>query len=123
MSDPCGCGDEARPDWQHVVGGHCYPIDYMRLDIAPVTDRTPVPPRVEALRHAKDLLAYLDHGADDLIVVADWLVTGRADVALAMSEQRFRHYQETQNGDGLGPDAMRWTPSSAPTGGLPDVDD
>lgn len=116
MTGPCNCGDDDKPGHQHVVGGDCYPLDLLR-DNGHTPDQPLTLSRVEALRHAKDLLAYLDHTSDDLIVVADWLVTGRADVALAMSEQRFRHYQQAHGGDG--PDEMRWRPDLAPL----DIDD
>lgn len=65
--------------------------------------------RADAARLARDVLAYLDHDAEDVIAVADWLLTGRCDVAVAISEQRARNY--ARNGQaGPSPDAMVWTP-------------
>lgn len=60
---------------------------------------------VEALLAARDVLSYLEHTPEDLIVIAEWLLTGKADIALAFSEQRARHYQPSTVSD-----EMRWTP-------------
>lgn len=67
--------------------------------------------RVEALKYARDILQYLEHGADELITVADWIVTGTCDAALAFSEARARHYRE-HHGEAVDIDAMRWPPST-----------
>lgn len=72
--------------------------------------------RADAARLAQDVLSYLDHDIDDVLALADWLLTGRADIALAMAEQRTRNY--TQRDGDLGPDAARWTPPArSSTGG------
>lgn len=66
--------------------------------------------RVAALRQARELLNSLDHDADDLIIVADWLVTGRVDTALAFARQRTQSYIEVdRERHGLSPDAATWT--------------
>lgn len=67
--------------------------------------------RVEALKHARDILQYLEHGADELIVVADWIVTGTCDAALAFNEATARHYRERPGTDLDGLDPMRWSPT------------
>lgn len=64
--------------------------------------------RVAAARLARDVLSHLDHGVDDILALADWLLTGAPDVALAMSDQRASHYIALRGSDG--PDAVRWVP-------------
>lgn len=65
-------------------------------------------PRVSAFRLAGQLFrdCYLEANPDDLIAVADWLLTGTADPAIAFSDQRARNYgQRTEENA----DAARWT--------------
>lgn len=60
--------------------------------------------RADAARLALDILRYLDDcSADDILIVADWLLTGRCDVAITMAEQRARSFATSD-----GPDAARW---------------
>jgi hypothetical protein len=66
--------------------------------------------RVGALKQARDALQYMDHTADDLIVVADWILTGTYEAALAFDEARARHYRERYGPDLVSPDAMTWSP-------------
>lgn len=64
--------------------------------------------RADAARLARDVLTYCDDwSADDILIVADWLLTGRCDVAIMMAEQRARSFAAS---DGLSPDAARWLP-------------
>lgn len=65
--------------------------------------------RAAAVREARDLLTYLDHGPEDLLIVADWLITGRCETALKFAEQRGRLYTEHQ-GERPSLDAATWSP-------------
>ena len=74
----------------------------MRPTVIHDHDREPEPEpnpttarRVAALTHARAVLDGLDVSPDDLIIVADWIDTGRADVALAMTAERYRQYHRT----------------------------
>lgn len=65
-------------------------------------------PRFRAFQQAAELFrdCYLEASPDDLIAVADWLLTGRADTAVAFSDQRARNYAHRTDES---PDAARWT--------------
>lgn len=64
--------------------------------------------RGAAFRCAAELFrdCYLEANADDLIAVADWLITGSADTAVRFGDQRARNYAQWGNES---PDAARWT--------------
>ena len=55
---------------------------------------TPLDDRAAALHAAREVLTSLDHSPDDLVIVADWILTGCCDAALSLSEQRARNYRE-----------------------------
>jgi len=66
--------------------------------------------RIEAMRSTRDLFyGSEDISAEDLVIVADWLVTGTADLAMAFAAQRASQYARTD----AGPDATTWTPGLA----------
>jgi len=64
--------------------------------------------RMNALRCARHCLGTADDAAvDDLIAVADWLLTGQPTIATALAAQRARDYT-AQHAAQLSPDAMSW---------------
>lgn len=72
--------------------------------------------RADAARLAVDILSRLDDcDSEDVLTVADWLLTGRCDVALSLAAQEARDYGRRgyESGD-VGPDAARWSPNTPP---------
>lgn len=63
--------------------------------------------RGTAIKLAQEVLTFIETGVDDLIIVADWLLTGRADTALAFAEQRDRQYNRSRGE--LSDDAASWS--------------
>lgn len=63
--------------------------------------------RAGAAKLAREALQHLDHDADDVLIVADWIITGRCDVAIAMAKVRA---ENCARHDDLSPDAARWIP-------------
>lgn len=68
--------------------------------------------RAGAIQQAHELLTYLDHDTDDLIIVADWLLTGSCDTALRFAAQRAANYRELHNNGLVSLDEARWSPNS-----------
>ena len=66
----------------------------------------PMTSRSNALRLAREVLAFLDTDTEDLLVVADWLLTGQANLALKLADVRARHWRGAQ----VPPDSARWIP-------------
>lgn len=76
--------------------------------------------RADAARSARDILSYgNEYCADDIVVLADWLLTGRCDIAVRMADQRARAFSGSVE---VSPDAARWTlPETSGTCGKPIV--
>lgn len=74
--------------------------------------KTETTTRVQAFRQAAELFrdCYLEANPDDLIMVADWLLTGSADTAIRFSDQRARNFAPRPEES---PDAARWTGEAA----------
>lgn len=49
--------------------------------------------RARAAYRARDVLFGLDPSVEDILIVADWLMTGRCELAMAIDEHR--HYLHT----------------------------
>lgn len=77
--------------------------------------------RHQSLMLAREALWGIEYSIDDLLMVADWLTTGRADLALAYGQQTAVNYGQRQEPRdcGMSPDAASWTAEQAgePTGG------
>lgn len=63
--------------------------------------------REEALKRAIDLLrdSIIEYCVEDVLVVADWLLTGKADLVVALAKQRGDNYVELrkwEDSDGTG---------------------
>lgn len=65
--------------------------------------------REQALSQTTELFreCLLEPSVEDLLVVAEWLLTGSARLALEFSEQRAKFYGPAA---GVSPDAATWSP-------------
>lgn len=55
--------------------------------------------RFDAFTRARDLLFGVDASVEEMLIVADWALTGTADLALKISEQSARNYRDFRQGD------------------------
>lgn len=72
--------------------------------------------RAHAITKAREALYGMEYDRDDVLAVADWLMTGTAGVALRMAELSHRAYRETEvarlrAGDLPSTDAATWSPT------------
>lgn len=56
--------------------------------------------RVQALGLVRDVLPEMAHDVESCIMIAEWLVTGRADLALAFARQRAESYPSNTSASG-----------------------
>lgn len=49
--------------------------------------------RVSAAKLAREILTGLDHDREDILIVADWLITGTADLAMRFTEHTSSLYR------------------------------